>query len=115
MKNSILYGLSSALITALALKAAPALAQAVPAGETYVAIVKTADINLGSEAGRRQLDRRLAQAAREVCGTASDTDVEGKNEVRKCRDETLARAAADKKAALAAADRGAVFAITAAR
>ena len=116
MKKSILYGLASALITALALKAAPALAQQAPAGEAYVAIVKTADINLGSESGLRQLDRRLAQAAREVCGTASDTDVEGKNEVRKCRNETLARARADKQSVLASADRGAaIIAVTAAR
>ena len=114
MKKSIVYGLTSALLTALALKAGPAFAQEVATGETYVAIVKTADIDLDSEAGQRQLDRRLAQAAREVCGTASETDVEGKNDVRKCRDETLARAAADKQAALAAADRT-VIAITAAR
>ena len=115
MKKSILYGLASALVTALAIKAAPAMAQEAPAGETYVAIVKTADINLTSEVGQRQLDRRLAQAAREVCGIASDTDVEGKNEVRKCRDETLARATADKQSVLAAANRGAVIAVTAAR
>ncbi len=114
MKKSILYGLTSALITALALKAAPALAQEAPAGETYVAIVKTADINLGSEAGQRQLDRRLAQAARDVCGTASDTDLKGKNEVRACRDETLSRVQADKQSVLAAG-RGAVIAVTAAR
>ncbi len=115
MKKSILYGLTSALITALALKAAPALAQQAPAGEAYVAIVKTADINLGSEAGQRQLDRRLAQAARDVCGTASDSDLEGKNEVRKCRDESIARVQGDKQAVLAAADRSAVIAVTAAR
>ena len=115
MKKSILYGLTSALITALAIKAVPALALEGPAGETYVAIVKTADINLGSDAGQRQLDRRLAQAAREVCGTASDTDVEGKNEVRACRDETLARVQADKQSVLAATDRGAVIAVAAAR
>ena len=32
------------------------------------------------------LDRRLAAAAREVCGFASDADLEGKNDVRACRE-----------------------------
>ena len=115
MKKSILYGLASALVTALAIKAAPALAQDTPAGEIAVAIVKTADIDLGSATGQHQLDRRLAQAVRDVCGTASEADLKGKNEVRSCRDDTLARARADKDAVLAAARRGALIAVSAAR
>ena len=49
---------------------------------------------LGSTAGRRELDQRLAAAAREVCGSASDVDLAGKNDVRQCRVDVLARAKA---------------------
>mgnify|MGYP006177377125 CR=1 FL=1 len=115
MKKAILYGIASALITAAAIKAAPALAEQPAPAETNVSLVRTADLDLGSEAGRRQLDRRLAHAAREVCGTASDADVEGKNEVRKCRDESIARAQGDREALLAAGSRRALIAVTASR
>lgn len=114
MKKAILIALASALITTGAIKAAPALAQE-PATETNVSLVRTADLDLGSSQGQRKLDQRLANAAREVCGTASDVDVEGKNEVRKCRDETLAKAREQRNAVLAAAGRDGLIAVTAAR
>jgi len=79
------------LITAAALKAVPAFAENAPA-PINVSIVHTADLDLTSDAGKRQLDQRLGQAAREVCGTASDVDLEGRNDVRQCRAEVLARA-----------------------
>lgn len=91
MKTPILIALGSALVTAAAIKAAPALAQA-PAAEVNVSLVRTADLKLDSAAGQRVLDRRLAAAARQVCGTASDADLDGKNAVRHCRDEALTRA-----------------------
>lgn len=91
MNRAVTIALASALIASGAIGAAPAPAQP-PGGEANISLVRTADLDLGSEAGRKALDRRLAQAAREVCGTASDADVEGKNAVRKCRDETLANA-----------------------
>ena len=73
------------------------------------------DLDLSSERGLKQLNLRLAKAAREVCGLASNADLEGKNGVRRCRDETLARAVVQRDAALAANRRGAVIAVTAAR
>jgi UrcA family protein len=91
MKTPILIALGSALVTAAALKAAPALAEA-PVAPVNVSLVRTVDLDLDSASGKRALDRRLAAAAREVCGTASDADLEGKNAVRLCRDEALARA-----------------------
>jgi UrcA family protein len=112
MKKAIQIALVSALITTGAIKAAPALAQE-PASETNISLVRTGDLNLGSAEGQRTLDRRLAKAAREVCGTASDVDVAGKNDVRKCRDETLAKARGQSDAIVAG--RGAVIAVTAAR
>lgn len=112
--KAITIALASALITTAAIKAAPALAEA-PPSDINVSLVQTADLDLGSSADQRRLDQRLANAAREVCGTASDVDLHGKNEVRKCRDETLAQARGKRDAVLAAATRDAVIAVTAAR
>ena len=114
MKNAFTIALASALITTAAIKAAPALAES-PAVETNVSLVRTADLNLNSEAGQRQLDLRLARAAREVCGTASDVDLEGKNEVRQCRDEVLAKARGNRDAMLAASVHKGFIAVTASR
>ncbi len=112
MKKAIQIVLVSALITTGVIKAAPALAQELTS-ETNTSLVRTADLDLRSAEGQRKLDQRLANAAREVCGTASDVDVAGKNDVRKCRDETLARARGQREAIVAG--RGAVIAVTAAR
>ncbi len=113
MKRPILIALASGLITAAVIKAAPALAQEAP--ETRATIVHTADLNLGSKAGIRQLDRRLANAAREVCGEASVADIEGRNQVRHCIDETLARANAQRDGLLAARNPNAPILVAAAR
>ncbi|HEU0310581.1 MAG TPA: UrcA family protein [Sphingomicrobium sp.] len=84
----------------LAFSATPALAEP-PVIAT--SIVQTADLDLSSQAGQRALDRRLSQAVNEVCGTASDTDVAGKNDVRRCRAETLASLADERDQRIAAA------------
>ncbi|MEO6256602.1 MAG: UrcA family protein [Sphingomicrobium sp.] len=117
MKKAITIVLTSALITTVAIKAAPALAAETPAAPAAlnVSLVRTADLDLASSDGQRRLDQRLANAAREVCGIASDVDLEGKNEVRKCRDETLAKAKGQRDAVLAAADRDGLIAVTAVR
>ena len=80
------------LATLLAFTATPALAEP-PAIVTST--VQTADLDLSSSGGQRALDRRLALAAKEVCGTASNVDPAGQNDVRKCRKETLARVSSD--------------------
>jgi UrcA family protein len=90
--------LLSALI--LALLPMPALAE--PA-QTVISIVKTADLDLGSESGRKALDRRLDVAIAEVCGTASDVDLSGQNDVRRCRTDTRAQIANDRDQRIAAA------------
>ncbi|MEO5611668.1 MAG: UrcA family protein [Sphingomicrobium sp.] len=105
--------LTAFAITTGVIKAAPALAQE-PAA-VNVSLVRTADLDLGSSDGQHRLDQRLASAAREVCGTASDVDLDGKNQVRKCRDATLVKAKGQREAALAAAARGATIAVTASR
>ena len=114
MKNAFTIALASALITTAVIKAAPALAET-PAVETNVSLVRTADLDLGSAAGRRLLDLRLARAARDVCGTASNFDVEGKNEVRQCRADVLAQARANRDTVLATSQNNGFIAVTAAR
>jgi UrcA family protein len=114
MKNAFTIALASALITTAVIKATPALAET-PAVETNISLVRTADLDLSSDAGRRQLDLRLARAAREVCGTASEADLAGKNEVRQCRDEVLAKARANRDEVLAATARQGFIAVTASR
>jgi len=80
----------SALATAAAIKAVPALSE--PAPSQAVSIVRTADLDLSTKAGRDALDHRLVTAAYEVCGTAADVDPAGRNNVRQCRADVLANA-----------------------
>jgi UrcA family protein len=82
----------SALATAAVIKAVPALAESAPTES--VSIVHTADLDLSTAQGRAALDHRLVIAAREVCGAASDFDLAGRNKVRQCRADVLAKARA---------------------
>ena len=86
--------IASALITTAAIKAVPALAEPVAAQDINVSIVRTVDLDLSTQAGRRALDHRLVHAARDVCGTASDVDLVGQNKVRACRVNALTDARA---------------------
>ena len=88
------------IATLLALTATPGLSEPPVIAST---IVQTADLDLSSQVGQRALDHRLSQAAKEVCGTASDFDIAGKNEVRRCRVETLASLADERDQRVAAA------------
>ena len=80
------------IATLMAFTAAPVLAEPIKVTST----VQTDDLDLSNAKGQRELDRRLALAVKEVCGTASDADIEGKNEVRRCRVETLAGLSSDR-------------------
>lgn len=93
--------LSSFAITAGLIKGAPVGAEAAPV-DLNVSIVHIADLNLSNAAGRAQLDQRLVIAAHEVCGTASDADLAGQNDVRDCRHRVLADARAQANRAIAA-------------
>lgn len=84
----------------LAATATPALAEA-PVIATST--VQTADLDLSSARGQQLLDRRLSQAVKEVCGVASDADIAGKNDVRRCRTETLTSLADERDQRIAAA------------
>jgi UrcA family protein len=92
MKQTFKIIAASALATAAVIKAVPAFAEPMPAQN--VSIIHTADLDLSSKAGREALDHRLVTAAFEVCGTASEVDLAGKNKVRACRADVLAKARA---------------------
>ena len=87
------------LATLLAFTATPALTEPVVATSS----VETADLDLSSAKDRRTLDRRLELAVKEVCGTASDVDIAGKNDVRRCRVDTLANLANERDQRIARA------------
>ena len=81
----------------------PASAQTVSANPSVA--VAHRDLDLGTEAGTRTLDRRIWRAVVAVCGTAPDYDIEGKNEVRQCRRDTRRVASAQADLAIAGAAR----------
>ena len=88
------------LISLLAFTATPAFAEP-PIIATST--VQTADLNMSSKAGQRTLELRLNRAVNEVCGSASNVDLRGQNEVRRCRTETLASVAGERDQRIAAA------------
>ena len=111
MRNTALFTL--ALIASATVIAPTASQASEPAVVTSV--VQTADLDLATGSGQRELDRRIVRAAREVCGTASDADLAGKNDVRHCRAETIAAATAQREQLLAAAKAGSPIQIASAR
>lgn len=70
----------------------PAFAQSAPANATVV--VQHSDLDLGTAAGAKTLQHRIWRAVVAVCGTTSDFDLAGKNDIQNCRRDTLALAAA---------------------
>ena len=57
--------------------------------------VRLGDLDLSTEAGRIQLDRRIVAAVRAVCGQAWPLNPYDVADRRRCRSETFARVAAD--------------------
>jgi len=66
-------------------------------------VVRTADLDLRSEGGQRVLDRRLTRAVIEACGTASNVDLAGANEVTRCLQVTGKYVASERNQRIAAA------------
>jgi UrcA family protein len=84
----------------MAFTAVPAFAEA-PIISTST--VQTADLDLSTAKGQQLLDRRLQLAVKDVCGKASDVDIAGKNDVRRCRADTLASLASERDSRVARA------------
>lgn len=90
-------------VTAAALIGQPVSAEPAPA-KTSVAVAHR-DLDLRTEAGAKTLDRRIWRAVVEVCGEAPGYDIAGKNDVRQCRRDTRAMAAAQADIVVANATR----------
>ena len=75
--------------------AAPAFAQ-----EASSITVTYADLNLASPLGRTILDRRIAGAASQLCGTARDIDLNQSAAVDECRQATIDSAQSQRDAAV---------------
>lgn len=91
----------------------PAAAQSAPANQT--AVVQHKDLNLRTERGTKTLDRRIWRAVVTVCGTASDADLKGKNDVRQCRRDMRLLAAAQADLAIASATRAPLIRVASTR
>jgi UrcA family protein len=103
MKETLLLMTGSALATAaLFFASAPARSAQISAATEVVQVIPTADLDLGSAAGRKVLDRRIGRAVIDLCGQAADVDLAGRNAVRKCRADALvqANAARDQRLAM---------------
>ena len=90
MKKPFLIILSSALATGAVIKAAPALAEPVK----RLASSRLPTWICPTDSEQKTIDHRLVIAVQEVCGTASDVDLAGKNAVRQCRTDALGKARA---------------------
>lgn len=79
--------LFAAATFAAAFSFSPAVASTADPG---VRTVSYADLDLNSAAGRARLERRIADAVREVCGAAPSFDLARRRAVRHCRTDTRA-------------------------
>ena len=66
-------------------------------------IVSYADLDLNSPSGQAVLDQRIHSAIVQVCGGAYPADLQGRREVRRCREQAAATATAQRNDALAQA------------
>lgn len=91
----------------------PVLAQSAPANPSVA--VAHRDLDLRTEAGTKSLDRRIWRAVVEVCGTAPDFDLKGKNDIRQCRADTRVAASAQAQQVIADATRNQAIRVTSIR
>lgn len=69
-----------------------AAADIVVAPERVTVRVSYADLNIASAEGRAVLDRRIAGAARTICGTFFPADLDAAALVKDCREDAIASA-----------------------
>lgn len=85
----------AASLVNLSAAASPAMAQ-----EQETVVVSYADLNLGNQAGRNVLDRRIAQAASELCGQFNPIELGQAEAGRSCVADTIASVQPQRDAAL---------------
>ncbi|KTE22894.1 UrcA family protein [Sphingopyxis sp. H050] len=91
----------------LAALAATSLVQPVLAEPiTQTVVVEHQDLDLATPGGAKTLQHRVWRAVVAVCGTTSEFDVAGKNDIRQCRRDTLQAASAKADQVIAGASRG---------
>lgn len=89
------------------MSSAVALSPVIAAGPAAgIAIVNTADLDLGNATDVRTLNRRLTIAVVEACGEASNVDLVGRNAVRACRVDARAKVNATRDRLIQLAVRG---------
>jgi UrcA family protein len=72
---------------------APAAAADIVVAPTAITVrVSYADLNLANAEGRATLDRRIAGAARSICGSYFQTDLQMAALVQNCREDAIASA-----------------------
>ena len=81
-----------AAVAAAAVTSSPAIAE----DAAGIAIVNTADLDLGNARDVATLDRRLTIAIVEACGEASTVDLAGRNAIRACRVDARVKVAAQR-------------------
>ncbi|MBE1529366.1 UrcA family protein [Sphingopyxis sp. OAS728] len=91
----------------------PVSAQTAPANPSVAVAHK--DLDLRTPAGTKALDRRIWRAVVEVCGTAADFDIAGKNDVRQCRRDTKRVASAQADVVVASASQGQLIQVSSIR
>jgi UrcA family protein len=79
--RSIIFSLAAAAAALLpsAAAAAPILVEAAPSVR-----VSYADLDIGAPAGRQTLDKRIAGAAKQVCGDGFDVNLQTARAERRC-------------------------------
>lgn len=93
LRSLALATAACAAATALSVFAVPALAAEITVvPETITVRVSYADLNLATAQGRAQLDRRIAGAARSICGPYFPTDLRMAALVQDCREDAISSA-----------------------
>ena len=90
--RSIALAATACAAATLSMTAPAAAADITVMPESVTVRVSYADLNLASAEGRAQLDRRIAGAARSICGTYFPTDLRMFALVRDCREDAIASA-----------------------
>ncbi len=100
----------------LAALAATSLVQPVFAEPvTQTIVVEHKDLDLDTQQGAKTLQHRVWRAVVAVCGTTSEFDIAGKNDIRQCRRDTLQVASAKADLVIADASRSQTIQVSLAR
>ena len=98
-RKTVLVAAFAAIVLNTGIAASPAAAQTVDS-----VTISYADLNLANAAGRAVLDRRIAQAARQVCGEFPPVELRRNSLSRACQADVIASAEAQRSAVVFASN-----------